>query len=151
MEYREKCQLILQFSKNGHFIHQLRMRPFKTWTKRWLIFKTWSFVNQAKTDMPLSVINGTFNVRYHPLTTLLVKFQIVAILNINFICGHLKHELNVDCQLRHEKFIDQAKINMLLSFIKRTYNIPYHLLTTLLVSLKWLCFENNPKKIRIVF
>ena len=64
--------------------------------------------------MPLSVINGISNVRYHPLT-LLVKFQIVVILNINFLCGHLKHELNVDYHLRHEKFVDQAKIDMSLS------------------------------------
>jgi len=69
----------------------------------------------------------------------------VAILNIDFICGHFKHELSVDYHLKHEKFVDQAKINMLSSFIKRTYNIHYHLLTTLLVSLKRLCFENNQK------
>jgi len=73
--------------------------------------------------MPLSVINETSNVRYHPLT-LLVKFQIVAILNINFICGHLKHELNVDCHLRHEKFIDQAKIDMSLSVEPRNPLLP---------------------------
>ena len=100
--------------------------------------------------MPLSVINGTSNVRYHPLI-LLVKFQIVAILNIDFICDHFKHELSIDYHLKHEKFVDQAKINMLSLFIKRTYNIHYHLLTTLLVSLKRLCFKNNQKKIRIIF
>jgi len=73
--------------------------------------------------MPLSVINGTSNVCYH-LLTLLVKFQIVAILNINFICGHLKHELNVDYHLRHEKSVDEAKIDMSLSVEPRNPLLP---------------------------
>jgi len=91
--------------------------------------------------MSLSVINGTSNVRYHPLT-LLVKFQIVAILNINFLCGHLKHELNVDYHLRHEKFVYRAKIDMSLSVE------PRNPLMTVNLS-KTTSFENNRKNIKI--
>jgi hypothetical protein len=91
--------------------------------------------------MPLSVINGTFNVRFHPLT-LLVKFQIVTILNINFLCGHLKHELNVDYHLRQEKFVDQAKIDMSLSVELRNPLMTVNLSKTT-------SFENNRKNIKI--
>ena len=91
--------------------------------------------------MPLSVINGTSNVRYHPLT-LLVKFQIVAILNINFLFGHLKHEVNVDYHLRHEKFVDQAKIDMSLSVEPRNSLMTANLSKTT-------SFENNRKNIKI--
>ena len=91
--------------------------------------------------MPLSVINGISNVRYHPLT-LLVKFQIVAILNINFLCGYLKHELNVEYHLKHEKFVDQAKIDMSLSVE------PRNPLMTVNLS-KITSFKNNRKNIKI--
>jgi len=30
LSYGKRCQLIPQLSKNGHFIRQLRMLPFKT-------------------------------------------------------------------------------------------------------------------------
>ena len=56
--------------------------------------------------MPLSIINGTSNVCYHPLTLNCGHFK-----HQLHMC-HLKHELYVDYHLRHEKFVDKAKIDM---------------------------------------